>query len=34
MNIKFGVFWKQNLGTIYKDNSITTLGKEADVDLK
>ena len=33
MNIKFGVFWKQNLGTIYKDNSITTLGKEADVDL-
>ena len=33
MNISFDVFFKKNIGTIYKDNSITTLGKEATVNL-
>ena len=33
MQIKFDVFWKKSLGTLYKDNSITVLGKEANVGL-
>ena len=33
MDIRFGVFWKQNLGSIYKDNSISVLGKEATVNI-
>ena len=33
MQVKFNVFWKKNLGTLYKDNSIDTVGKEANVDI-
>lgn len=33
MQIKFDVFWTKNLGTLYKDNSVDTLGKEAKMNL-
>lgn len=33
LDIKFGVFFTKSLGTLYKDNSITVLGKEANVDI-
>ena len=33
MQVKFNVFWKKNLGTLYKDNSIDTIGKEANIDI-
>lgn len=33
MNIRFDVFWLENLGTIYKDNSIDVDGIEASVNL-
>ena len=33
MQVKFNVFWKKNLGTLYKDNSIDTVGKEANIDI-
>ena len=33
MQIKFDVFWNKDLGTFYKDNSIDTLGKEANVNI-
>ena len=33
MQIKFGVFWEKDLGTLYKDNSIDTVGKEATVNI-
>ena len=33
MQVKFNVFWKKNLGTLYKDNSIDTVGKEANVEV-
>lgn len=33
MDIRFDVFWKRNLGSIYKDNSISVLGKEATVNI-
>ena len=33
MEIKFNVFWKKNLGTLYKDNSVDILGKEVSIDL-
>ena len=33
MQVKFDIFWNKNLGTFYKDNSIDTLGKEANVNI-
>ena len=33
IQIKFGVFWEKDLGTLYKDNSIDTVGKEATVNI-
>ena len=33
LKINFSTFWKQNLGVIYKDNSVTVLVKEATVEL-
>ena len=33
MEIKFDVFWPKNLGTLYKENSIDTMGKDGFVDL-
>ena len=33
MQVKFDVFWTKNLGTLYKDNSVDTYGKEAKVNL-
>ena len=33
MQIKFDVFWTKSLGTLYKDNSVDTYGKEANVNL-
>ena len=33
MQIKFDVFWTKSLGTLYKDNSVDTYGKEAKVNL-
>lgn len=33
MQIKFDVFWTKSLGTLYKDNSVDTYGKEANINL-
>ena len=33
MQIKFNMFCTKNIGTLYKDNSIDILGKEAVTDL-
>ena len=33
MQIKFDVFWEKDLGTLYKNNSIDTVGKEATVNI-
>ena len=33
IQIKFGVYFDEDLGTLYKDNSVTTLGKRAKVTL-
>lgn len=33
MEIKFDVFWKKNLGTLYKDNEVDLDGREAFVNL-
>ena len=33
MQVKFDVFWTKNLGTLYKDNSVDTYGKEANVNV-